>query len=77
MVARDDDAAAIENLMLAQELFIDAQHVGRCGCVAFHVIIELKAVHVAEITRLVHAQDDGLEKPIEASEHLLGRYWAR
>ena len=46
--------------MLAQVFFIDPQHVGRCGDVALHVVVKLKPVHVAQVARFAHAQDDGL-----------------
>ena len=44
VVGRDDDTADVEHTMLAQVLFIDAQHVGRRGGVDFHVIVEGEAL---------------------------------
>jgi hypothetical protein len=71
VVRRDDDTAAIEHGMFAQVSFVDAQHVRRRGRVSFHVIVELKAVYVAEVARFAHAQDDGFQEAVEAAEHLL------
>ncbi len=62
--------------MLAQVLLIDAQHIGRCRGVGFHVIVEGEAVHVAEIARLVDAQDHGFDEAVEPPEHVLRRHFA-
>jgi hypothetical protein len=70
MVRRNDDAAAIEHGM--QVLFFDAQHVRRrktsCGR---RIVSGLR--RQGRVLRFAHAQDDGLEKAVEAPEHLLWR----
>ncbi len=73
VVGGDDDAAAVQHAVLAQVLLVDAQHVGRRRRVSLHVVVELEAVDVAEVSRLADAQDDGLRKAVEPSQHLLGR----
>ena len=57
VVGRDDDAAEVEDAVLAQVLLVDAQHVGRRGGVGLHVVVEREAVDVAEVARLADAQD--------------------
>ena len=55
VVGGDDHTAAIKDAVLAQVLFIDAQHVRRSGRVGLHVIVKTEAVDIAEIARFVHA----------------------
>ena len=64
----------VEDAVLAQVLFVDAQHVGRRGGVGLHVVVEREAVDVAEVARLVDAQDHRLQEAVEAAEHLLRRH---
>src|SRR5215469_8444803 len=74
VVGGDDDATTIEAAIFAQVFLIDPQHVRRGGGVTLHVIVERKSVGVAEVARLVDAQNDGFEEAIEVSEHVLRRY---
>ena len=60
VVGGDDEAEAVENVVFAQVLFVDPQHVRRCGGVDLGVIIELEAVEIAEIAPFVDPQDDRL-----------------
>ena len=55
VIGGDDYAAAIEHAVFAQIFFINAQHVGRGSRVSLHVVVELKAVAITEVARLVHA----------------------
>jgi hypothetical protein len=72
MVRRDDDAAAIWDVMLANMFFIDAQRIRRRGRVDFHMIVKCEAIDTAEIAGLADAQDHAFQKPIKAPEGLLG-----
>ena len=60
MVRRDNQAADVENSMLGQVLFVDAQHVRRRGGEDLGVVIECEAVDVAEIAGFADPQDDRL-----------------
>ena len=51
-----------------------AEDVGRRRGERLRVVVEGKAVYVAEVARLADAQDHGLEESIEARDHLLRRY---
>src|SRR5262249_13575651 len=65
---------AVEDAVLAQVLLVDTQYVRRSGSVGLHVIVELIAIDVAQVARLVYPQDDFLEKAVETSERLLRRH---
>ncbi len=52
VVRGDDDAADVEHVVLAQVLFIASEHVGRCGRVTLHMVVELIAVEIAKVARL-------------------------
>ena len=70
VVRGDDDAAHVGHAVFTQILLVDTQHIGRCGSDRLHVVVEGEAIDVAEVTRLVDAQDDGLQEAVEAAEHL-------
>ena len=57
VVGGDDDAEAVEDVVLAQVLLVDPQHVRRRGGVDLHVVVEAEAVDLAEIARLADPQD--------------------
>jgi hypothetical protein len=73
VVGGDNNAAAVDDAVLAQVFFINAQYIGRrCG-IGLHVIVELEAVELAEIARLADPKNDGLQESVEPAKHLLGR----
>ena len=74
VVGGDDDAAAIEDVVFAQVLLIDAQRIGRRGGVGLHVIVKLEAVELAQIARLADPQDHRLQEAVEPPQHLLRRH---
>ena len=61
----------LNTTVLAQVLLVTAQHIGRRGHVGLHVVVERKAVDVAEIARLADAQDHRFHKAVEPPEHVL------
>ena len=69
VVRGDDDAAAVEDAVLAQVLLVDAQHVRRGRGVDLQPVIELELVDVAEVAALVDAQHHGPGEAVEAAEH--------
>lgn len=72
VVRRDDDAADVEHGVLADVFLIDPQHIGWCGGVGFHVIVEGETVLSAEITSFADPQDHRFDVSTEAAEHVLG-----
>ena len=71
VVGGDDDAADVRDVVFAQVLLVDAQHVGRRGGHRLQVVVELEPVDFAEVARLADAQDHRLQEAIEAPEQLL------
>jgi hypothetical protein len=53
-------------------LFVDAEHVGRRRGVGLQVVVELETVELAEVARLIDAEDNGFSKSIEESEDWVG-----
>ena len=72
VVGGDDDTAAIQDAVLAQVLFIDAQHIWRYRDHGFHVIVQREAIIFAEVARLRNAQNCRFQKAVEPAEDL---YW--
>ena len=72
VIGGDDDAATIEDAVLAQVLFIDAQHIWRYRDHGFHVIVQREAIIFAEVARLRNAQNCRFQKAVEPAEDL---YW--
>ena len=70
-----DDADAVEDAVLAQVFLVDAQHVRWRGRVGLHVIVELEAIDIAQVTRFVDAQDHRLKEAVETAEQVLRRYF--
>ena len=70
VVGGDDDAATIEDAVLALVLVIDAQHVRRRCRIGFHVLVPSVAIDLTEIAGFVDAQHHGFEEAVEPSEHV-------
>src|SRR5215469_12597994 len=64
VVGGDDDAATIEDTVLAQVLFVDAQHIRRRCRIGFHVVVPSVAIDLTEIAGFVDAQHPALRKPL-------------
>src|SRR5258708_34906041 len=62
---------AIDDAVLPQVLLVHAQHVRRGSGVRLHVVVELIAVDVPQVARLVNTQYDSLDKAVEAPKNLL------
>ena len=60
MVRRDDDPDHVRDVVLAQMLLIDPQHVRRCSRAGLHMIVMGKAIELAKITRLADPENDRL-----------------
>lgn len=73
VVCRDEKAEAIEDVVLANMLFIHPQHVRRCRGVDFRMVIKAKAINLAEVTRLINPKDHRFSKAIEWSKEMAGR----
>ena len=70
MVGRDDEAEAVEDVILAQIFLIDPQHVGRGGGVDLGVVVEAEAVHIAQITRFTDPQNHRFDEAVETAEQV-------
>src|SRR5215468_6967113 len=70
VIGGDDDAATIEDAVLAQVLLVDAQHIRRRRRIGFHVIMPSVTIDLAEIASLVNAQHYGFEEAVEPAEHV-------
>jgi hypothetical protein len=70
MVGRDDEAEAVEDIILAQMFLIDPQHVGRGGSVNLGVVVKAEAVHFAQITRFTDPQDRRFDEAVETAKQV-------
>jgi hypothetical protein len=70
VIGGDQETQDVEDVMLAQMFFIDAQHVRRCGGIDFRVVIERESVNslaLAEIPRFIDPQNDRLDEAVETA----------
>ena len=68
------DAADVEDVVLAQVLLVDPEHVRRRGEVGLHVVVEFEAVEFAHVLRFGDPEHDAFGEAVEAAEHLLRRH---
>ena len=70
VVRGDNDAATIEDAVLAQVLLVNTQHVRRRCRIGFHVVVPSVAIDLTEIAGFVDAQHYGFEEAVEPPEHV-------
>jgi hypothetical protein len=76
MVRSDDDAEAVRHAVFAEVLLVYAQDIRRGSGISLHVVVELKSIEVAEIARLIDAENDGFHKTVKPAQHVMRRYFA-
>src|SRR5262245_26021293 len=72
MIGGNDDAADVEDGMLAYILLVAPDDVGWSSRVEFQMLIEGVTIPVTEIAAFADAQDHALDEAVEAAEQLHG-----
>jgi hypothetical protein len=75
LVRGDDDACDVGDVVLSDVFLVNAKHIGRCGGVGLHMVIEGEPIDVPEIPRLAYPKDYTLEEAVEPFEDGLGRHF--
>ena len=65
VVGGEDQAENVEHVVLAQIFLVDSQHVGRGRGVNLGVVIKVEAIGLAQVARLIDAQDDRFDVAVE------------
>ena len=75
VVRGDDDPRDVRDVVLSDVFLVNAKHIGRCGGVGLHMVIEGEPIDIPEIPRLAYPKEYALEEAVEPFENGLRRHF--